>query len=144
MPEPPQQQPPRTQWQELATEASAASAIGAFISSVERLERLLDLETTALYKHEPVTFDDFNRGKSQGLLELRRAIGAVRGLNCEGLGLNPKLVLARLRSKLQDNLMVLQTHLDAAATIASVIAHTIEEYESDGTYTAEAARKGKP
>ncbi|MCI0600210.1 MAG: hypothetical protein L0Y60_11960 [Beijerinckiaceae bacterium] len=130
--------------QESAKVASPAMVAEVLIGAVERLERLIDRETAMLIRHEPVTFDDFNRGKRHGLLELRRAISASRELDRGALGQDPKAVLARLRSKLQVNLMVLQTHFDAAAAIASVIAQTIEDHESDGTYTPDAARKGKP
>jgi hypothetical protein len=76
------------------------------------------------------------------LLELRRAIDAVRSLGCESMGLDPKPALAQLRVKLQKNLLVLQTHLDAAKAIAGVIARSVQEHESDGTYTPAVIHKG--
>jgi hypothetical protein len=107
----------------------------AFINTIDRLERLLDHETAMLSEHQLLAFDDFNRKKSHGLLELRRAIDAMHGLDRVDLGFDAKPVLARLRMKLQKNLMMLQTHLDAARAVAAIIARTIQEHESDGTYT---------
>ena len=126
---------------EFAEKSETASAFGAFTNAVARLERLLDQETAALREHKLVALDEFNQKKSHGLLELRRTIGATCRLTFESFGLDPKPILARLRGKLQSNLIVLQTHLDAVAAIAAIIARTIEEQESDGTYTPEDTRK---
>jgi hypothetical protein len=67
----------------------------------------------------------------------------MRELHFESLGLDPKPIIARLRGKLQSNLTVLQTHLNAVAAIAAIIARTIEEQESDGTYTPDDTRKAR-
>jgi len=128
---------------EYAEKSDPAIAFRAFINTVERLERLLDQETAALREHKLITLDDFNQKKSHGLLELRRTIGGIRELHFESLGLDPKPIIARLREKLQNNLTVLQTHLNAVAAIAAIIARTIEEQESDGTYTPEDTRKAR-
>ncbi len=128
---------------ECGEKSDPAFAFRAFLSTVERLERLLDLETATLREHKLVTLNDFNQKKSHGLLELRRTIGPIRELHFENPGLDPKPVIARLRGKLQSNLSVLRTHLDAVAAIAAIIARTIEEQESDGTYTPEDTRKAR-
>jgi hypothetical protein len=112
-----------------------AIVFNAFVNTVVRLERLLDRETAMLSEHQILAFDDFNRKKCHGLLELRRAIDAMHGLDRADLGFDAKPVLAQLRMKLQKNLMMLQTHLDAARSVAAIIARTIQEHESDGTYT---------
>jgi len=139
-----QTQPARVEWQELANEVDPAIAFDAFINCIERREQLVDLETAMLNQHEPVAFDELNLKKSQGLLELRRTTGAIQTLGCTASRLDFEPALARLRSKLQGNLSVLQMQMNAAAAVAAVIERTIEEHESDGTYTPEAARERKP
>jgi hypothetical protein len=54
-----------------------------------------------------------------------------------------KAALAGLREKLQKNLAILQTHLDAVGAIAAIISRAIQEHESDGTYTPELGRNGR-
>jgi hypothetical protein len=125
-----------TKVNEFAKEAHTEIIFDAFINAVKRLERLLDRETAMLIEHQPITLDDFNHKKRHGLLELSRAMDAMRGLDRDCLGHDPKAPLAGLRVKLQKNLMILQTHLDAVGTIAAIIARAIQEHESDGTYTA--------
>jgi hypothetical protein len=126
-----------------AGQASPAAVLNVLIETAGRLEQLLIEETAMLSKHSVIAFDDFNRKKSQGLLELRRAIDAARGLPCLGSGLDPKPAFAQLRRRLQENLSVLRTHLDAAKAVAAIITRSIQEHESDGTYTPAAFHKEK-
>lgn len=126
---------------QFGNEASPVSAFNALLDTIGRLERIIDLETATLSERRPVAFDDLNRKKNHGVLELRRAIDAVRGLGCEALGLDPKPHLTNLRGKLKTNLTALRRHLDAARAVAAVIARTIEDQESDGTYTPAVIRK---
>ena len=125
------------------TDAHAQIIIDAMMNAVERLERLLDTETTMLIEHQPIAFEEFNHKKRHGLLELSRAMDVMRGLDRKRLGPYPKEPLARLRVKLQRNLTILQTHLDAVGAIAAIISHAIQEHESDGTYTQELVNKSK-
>lgn len=134
---------PGTKVREFGKDARAEIVFDALINAVERLERLLDKETTMLIEHQPVTFDDFNHKKRHGLLELSHAMDAMRGLDRDCHSHDPKAPLARLRVKLQKNLVILQTHLDAVGTIAAIIARAIHEHESDGTYTPELGDKGR-
>ncbi len=124
-----------------AEQPDPESAFRAFINTVERLERLVDQETATLREHRLIALDEFNQKKRHGLLELRRTIGGIRARQFEHFGLDPKSVVTRLRGKLRTNLAMLQTHLDAVAAIAAIIARAIEEQESDGTYTPDDARK---
>lgn len=128
----------------IAKKARADILFDAFTGAVERLERLIDRETEILIEHQPVALDDFNHKKRHGLLELSRAMEAMRGLDRDCLEHDPKAPLARLRVKLQKNLTILQTHLDAIGAIAANIARAIHEHESDGTYTPELGEKGRP
>lgn len=129
---------------EFAMGSPPSVVFDAFINTLERLERLLDLETEMLIQHRPIALTDFNHKKSYGLLELGRTMEAIGGLDLDALGFDAKTPLARLRVKLQRNLIVLQMHMTAVGAIAAIIARAIQEYESDGTYTAELGNSGKP
>ena len=120
---------------------AAALAISAFINTIERLEQLLDQENTALRENRLAALEEFNQKKSQALLELHRTTGTIGELRFDRLGIDYRPRFGRLRQKLQDNLAVLQSHLDAVAAVAAIIARTIEDHESDGTYTSENTRR---
>ena len=111
-----------------------ATIFDNFMNAIERLERIIDKETALLMKHQPISFDDFNHNKRHSLLELSCELDAIRALG-HRLDLAPNASLKRLRIKLQINLSILQTHLNAAGAVATIIARTIHEHESDGTYT---------
>ena len=99
---------------------------------IERLEEVVDQETAALRNRTAIDLKDFNNRKSQGLLELNRAL---RGLDSPP---KDKTVLARLaglRAKLDVNRSVLETHLAAVREVATVLADAIRDAESDGTYS---------
>lgn len=115
--------------------SGAVSLIEALAHSVERLERLLDEENAALRAHRLAALEDFNHKKSQALLQWHRTIGTACRPRFDDHGVDLKPGLARLRQKLQDNLALLRTHLNASAAVAAIIARAIEEHESDGTYT---------
>jgi hypothetical protein len=78
-----------------------------------------------LIEHQPITFDDFNHKKRHGLLELSR--DAMRGIDRDSRSHEPNAPLTRLRMKLQKNLVILQTHLDAVGTIAVIIARAMHD-----------------
>jgi hypothetical protein len=121
-------------------EADAAIIFDAFVNSVERL---LDKETAMLIEHRTIALDDFNHKKRHALLELSRAMDAVQGVVRDCLTRDLKVALVGLREKLQKNLAILQTHLDAVSAIAAIISRAIQEHDSDGTYAPELGRKGR-
>jgi hypothetical protein len=112
------------QW--LGTNSSALSAI-------ERLKATIDKETEGLESRAPVDFDAFSQRKNRGLLELTRAMRLT-----QGVGIDPRVVphLAELRASLVRNQAALQIHLDAVREVSSIIARSIQEVESDGTYSS--------
>lgn len=99
---------------------------------IERLEDLIDAETAALRSRTKIDLKDFNNRKSLGLLELSRAMR-----QCDGAPLNEaiRLRLSGLRAKLETNQAVLKMHLEAVREISSIVADTIRNAESDGTYS---------
>jgi hypothetical protein len=133
---------PRAEAKEFSDEARAEIIFCVFINAVERLEGLLDRETAMLIGHQPIALEDFNHKKRHGLLELIRAMDAMRGFDRDFFGRDAKETLAQLRVKLQKNLAILRMHMDAVGAIAAIIAQAIQEYESDGTYTPYLGDKG--
>src|SRR4029453_16882340 len=98
---------------------------------IERLEEVVEQETAALRSRTVIDLKDFNNRKSQGLLELNRALRSLDGPP-------KKAVLARLaglRAKLDVNRAVLEMHLAAVREVATVLADAIRDAESDGTYS---------
>lgn len=100
--------------------------------AIERLEEVVDQETAALKARARVDLADFNNRKSQGLLDLTRALRAHEGLTRDKAALAR---LAGLRARLDANRAVLKTHLDAVREVATVLADAIRDTESDGTYS---------
>ena len=115
--------PAAAQW--LGTNSSTLSAI-------ERLKATIDEETEKLELRALVDFDGFSQRKNRGLLELTRAMRLTQGADVD-----PRVVahLTRLRASLVRNQAALQMHLDAVREVSAIIAKSIQEVESDGTYS---------
>jgi hypothetical protein len=108
-------------------------------NAVRRLEETVELETAALRSRSPIDLNEFNNRKSQGLLELDRALRLL-GETQPSDGM--KVALKTLRDKLDLNREVLKSHLDAVREVAGIIADAIRNAESDGTYTFPFRTKG--
>ena len=110
------------------------------LSAIERLKTTIDMETEKLEIREPVDFEVFSQRKNRGLLELTRAMRLT-----QGVGVDPRVVphLADLRASLVRNQAALQMHLDAVREVSSIIARSIQEVESDGTYSLAGPSKQK-
>lgn len=108
-------------------------------SAVRRLEETVEQETAALRSRSPIDLNEFNNRKSQGLLELDRAL---RMLGDAQPSDDMKAALKTLRDKLDLNREVLKTHLDAVREVAGIIADAIRNAESDGTYSFPFRTKG--
>lgn len=100
--------------------------------AIERLKATIDEETDKLEARAVVDFDTFSQRKNRGLLELTRAIRQVADVQAD-----PRLTpnLTHLRASLIRNQAALQIHLDAVREVSSIIAKSIQEVESDGTYS---------
>ncbi|TCR63659.1 hypothetical protein [Bosea sp. BK604] len=110
--------------------AGAALALWAVL---ERLEHALDDETSQLRALKTADFNRLNEIKSRLLLDLSRAMRAAREDTAD------ERLLARLSSlrlKLEHNRLAITMHLDAVREIASAMAATLIDAESDGTYSA--------
>jgi hypothetical protein len=102
------------------------------LSAIERLTATIDEETDRLESRAQVDFDSFSQRKNRGLLELTRVMRQAQGVEFD-----PRVVahLTRLRASLVRNQAALQMHLDAVREVAAIIAKSIQEVESDGTYS---------
>lgn len=136
-----QREPESQRQPDTAQESNGLIIVNSFLDSVSRIEELLERETALLRNYAPVPFDELNRKKSHGLLELRHAMEALKSAGCRTLGFDPSPALLRLRARLQENRELLISHLHAAGTITAAIARAIQEHESDGTYTVHSVRK---
>ncbi|MCB5177738.1 MULTISPECIES: flagellar protein FlgN [Microvirga] len=101
--------------------------------SIERLEETLDAETAALLEHRLEDQEEFNRRKSQSLLELTRLVRTVKTDS-----ISPEVVarLQKLRQKLEYNHSVVEMNLRAVQEVSDIVSKAIQNAESDGTYSA--------
>ncbi|WP_230533140.1 flagellar protein FlgN [Microvirga roseola] len=99
--------------------------------SLKRLEEIIEQETAALMARDYSGLEDFNRCKSQSLLEITRLIRA--GGN---LGQDSKLRqrIEDLRGKLEANHAVLERHMRAVREVEEIVSKAIQKANSDGTY----------
>lgn len=100
--------------------------------AIERLEQVLDHETTAIATLTVDDLKELNRRKSLCLLELTRA---ARPLETRGAPPALRERLDHLRDAIAVNQSVLETHLEAMREIAATIAQSMQERDSDGTYS---------
>ncbi|MGO4707453.1 flagellar protein FlgN [Microvirga sp. 2MCAF38] len=107
-------------------------------NSLERLEDTIEAETAALMTHDWSEQPEFNRRKSQSLLELSRL---VRSLDVGSLDRETIVRLKRLRSKIELNHSVLEMNLRAVQEVADIVSGAIRSAESDGTYSAVTRRQ---
>jgi hypothetical protein len=103
------------------------------MKSLERLEETLDLETAALLSRDLKNLDEFNRRKSQSLLEISRMVRSAEAVALDGFAAKR---FERLKVKLERNQEILQRHMRAVQEIASLISGAIQVAESDSTYSA--------
>lgn len=118
-------------------ESATPPSVSAFLSVVDRVESVLDDEIAALTRQMPADITELGNRKRQGLLEMSRALKAAAGA---GPRAEIRDRLARFVAKLERNRALLGTQLRAVREIADIIAQTMQEAESDGTYSHKAGR----
>ena len=109
----------------------------ALYVAIERANSAVVAETKALRNRAGVDLRDFERRKSQALLDLTRA-GSTIGEGPADAALVERLGV--LRGSLEDNMKLLSTHLRAVREISELISRALIEAESDGTYTSQLGR----
>jgi hypothetical protein len=115
-----------------APEDNAGSIWSTVESALARLEEAVEQETAALRARKGLDLKEFHERKSQGLLELTRAMRHIDG-GAPPPGLMQRL--AGLREKLEANSALLKLHLEAVREISAVMTDAIRDAESDGTYS---------
>ena len=112
--------------------ADRAAVLDSFETVLNRIEATMDTENEHLRRNQPAVLGDLSNRKRQGLLELGRI---MRVLSVTGP--HPDLTdrLARFRTKVETNRQVLDVHLQAVRGVADIIARTMKDAESDGTYS---------
>lgn len=119
------------------TGISPVSGVGAqnheLLTTVERLEEIVDAETVALAEHRVMDLAVYTRKKSQLLLEVTRL---TRMMNLPSADAQLHDRLQSLRSSLDLNRNTLDLHLRAANQLTEVISEAVRAAESDGTYSA--------
>lgn len=106
-----------------------------------RAAKLLDEESAALRSCRVCDHSEFVARKNMIAFQLE-------ALSREGAGGMPANRLLRervdaLRRSLQENQAALEVHISVMREITRIIADVVEAAESDGTYTAEQARRGR-
>ena len=108
-------------------------ALELVLPVLERLGVAIEAENQELVRRQRIDYQANSRRKNQGLLELTRlgnALASVRGHPAAAAA------LADLNAKLETNHRLLGTQLRAAKTVSDIVARTIREGQSDGTYSA--------
>lgn len=126
------------QRQEVSAAVGAVGGAGAaVIHAVERLSQVVEEETQLLRQVGSADFERLNHQKNFSLLELTRAMRVLPAQER-----TPVLAarLGRLRELLDENQRVLKLHLTAAEEIANLVAASIQDAASDGTYSARISR----
>ena len=100
--------------------------------AIQRLEEVVEQETAALRTRATIDLREFNNRKSQGLLDLNKALRVIDNAAADR-GVAARL--AQLRAKLDVNRAVLKMHLEAVREISTIVADTIRDADSDGTYS---------
>jgi hypothetical protein len=113
--------------------------LSQFEKVIERLEALVDQETALLRTRTAVDLKEFNNRKSQGLLDLTRAL---RPLGSRAPDARTHAALARLRAKLEVNRALLRNHVEAVREISTMLCDAIRNLDSDGTYAPSVRRAG--
>jgi len=109
------------------------------MKSLDRLEETLDMETAALMARDLSSLEEFNRRKSQCLLEISRI---VRTAEVHALDQKATKRLQDLQAKIEANQDILRRHMQAVQEVASIISNAIQNAESDSTYSANMNRAG--
>ncbi|MBA1154700.1 flagellar protein FlgN [Microvirga mediterraneensis] len=109
------------------------------MKSLDRLEETLDQETAALMARDLSNLEEFNRRKSQCLLEISRM---VRTPDIHALDQKATKRLQNLQAKIETNQDMLQQHMQAVQEVASIISNAIQKAESDSTYSAHMNKAG--
>ena len=114
------------------TSAQSAPAVIQLVAALDRLRTVVVHETRTLRERGSADLQTFSHSKSQGLLEVSRAMRAL-GRTAPDPAVRDGL--AALRASLDENHAVLALHLRATEEVAATLSRALEHAESDGTYS---------
>lgn len=109
------------------------------MKSLDRLEETLELETKALLAHDLSRLEEFNRRKSQSLLEISRIVRTAEGA---ALDVRATERLQKLKSKIEENQEILERHMRAVQEVSNIVTQAIQRADSDSTYSVNMLRTG--
>ncbi|HXT06474.1 MAG TPA: hypothetical protein VN715_05990 [Roseiarcus sp.] len=120
--------------------SSEQSPLPFVLVTIERLSEAVERETHDLGGTGPVDYRAHSQRKSQGLLELSRL-----GASLSDMRGHPRLrsALGDLLAKLDANQRLLHAKLQAARTVAEIVARVISDGQSDGTYSDQIWRENR-
>jgi flagellar biosynthesis/type III secretory pathway chaperone len=116
-----------------ATDDVSSEELRGLLAVIQRLQNVVEEETTALETGQKIDFDDFSTRKSRSMLEFVRLMRAWMHLGGEAQITEE---IQKLRQKLERNRAVLEMHFEAVSQVSAIIVKAIREAESDGTYSA--------
>lgn len=111
---------------------SVATPYGHALAIIQKLQICLDEETATLTASGVPDLDSFNQRKGQGLMELNRALA---GFGPTQRNSDVEAELAKLKSKIDENMKRLRLHISAVNEITGMLTDAIQKEESDGTYS---------
>lgn len=103
------------------------------IVAVRRAIDAVEDETRALRADPTTDLKSFEYGKSQALLDLMRARALVPPAAYSD---ELKSDLAAFKSALQENVRLLELHMNAVSEVVQLMSRTMIDFDSDGTYQA--------
>lgn len=113
--------------------SASARLIAALTAALDRLDATLDAELAALSGSAAADLEAICRQKSRILLELTRL---ARTANEVAVPDELAKRLTEIRAKLDRDQTLLGVHLTAVEEVSEIIARTLRDAESDGTYSA--------
>lgn len=125
--------PPHSAPTDLPRPAAPLFSFAAFAAVAERLEVVLDHETEALRHNRPCDLVETCGRKRQGLLELSRFLPSFATVEEREAA---RSRIGRLETKIERNREMLDVRIGAVREVSDIIARSMREAESDGTYSA--------
>ena len=101
--------------------------------AVKRAIEAVRDETRALQADPTTDLKTFEYGKSQALLDLMRARALVPPAAYSD---DLKAELGAFKQALDENVRLLQLHMNAVSEVVQLMSRTMIDYDSDGTYQA--------
>ncbi|GGB53789.1 hypothetical protein GCM10011316_27280 [Roseibium aquae] len=114
-----------------AIKPSPSSAEAVLAATVRRAISVVRAETAALRETPNADLAPFEHRKSQVLLDLSRARGA---LTLEEVSEEIEILLQDLRVSLAENMTILDRHMKAVQEVSDLLSRVMLEADSDGTY----------